>query len=83
MARQLHYFARPLVLVDGQLQGGERMHFFSAQDAEEGARLLARMAIGAVAYQQLGDAEHDIWDDPELLAIYGEVPESVVWPAAA
>ncbi|WP_341020732.1 hypothetical protein [Brevundimonas diminuta] len=83
MARRLHYFARALVRVDGRLQGREPLHFLSAQDAEDGGMMLARLADGAVAYQQLGDPENDIWDDPELLAVYGEVTAAQVWAAAA
>lgn len=83
MAWRLHYFAKALTVVDGRLQGGEPMPFLTAQDAEEGGALLARMAVAAVAYQQLGDIDHDMWDEPELLAVFGEVTAVEVQAAAA
>ncbi len=78
MARRLMYFARPILLTASGLRGGEPMPFLSAQDAEDGGRLVAKMAYGAVAYQQLADPEFDIWEDPELLAVFGDVSASVV-----
>lgn len=83
MARRLHYFARPLLMVQGRLKGGEPLPFLSAQDAEDGGQMLARLAYGAIAYQQLGDAENDVWEEPELLGVYGEVDEQAVRALAA
>lgn len=68
--RRLHYFAKEI------WPGHQVQHTFTcAVDAEEGARILAKLAPGAVAYQQWGDLEADIWEDPDPLVITGDVPE--------
>ncbi|MCZ4109558.1 hypothetical protein O3U67_15820 [Brevundimonas diminuta] len=83
MTKRLFYFAIPISRHQGRLLGGEPLRFLSALDAEEGGELLARMSEGVVVYQQLGDPENDVWDDPELLAVYGDITEAQVCAAAA
>lgn len=83
MPTRLHYFARAVRNAAGVMQGGEPHRFVTAQDAEDGGALLARLEGAAVAYQQMGDAETDIWDEPELLGVYGELTEAAVIAAVA
>lgn len=71
--RELHYFALEI--------WPDRMvkhPFTCAMDAEEGARILAKLAPAAVAYQQWGEAGIDLWDEPDPLLILGEAAQAVV-----
>lgn len=70
--RSLHYFAIEI------WPSREVRHAFTcAVDAEEGARILARLAPGVVAYQQWGDPDVGVWDEPDPLVIAGDVPASM------
>ena len=56
-------------------RGGHRLHTFAcARDAEEGARIIAQLSPGVVAFQQWGDAEAGLWEPPCPLVSYGAVP---------
>ena len=81
MAHRLHYFARPVFWIHGRLQGGEPMPFLSAQDAEDGGAIIAKMADGAVVYQVLGDPDFDLWEEPELLATFGQADATAILAA--
>lgn len=70
MARDLHYFALEFN-ADGPVA---RHHFVCATDAEEGAEISARLSGGGVAYQQWGDPDTGIWDEPEPLVEVGMFP---------
>ena len=70
MGWRLHYFALEI--------GGARtaLHAFAcAVDAEEGARIIARMADGVVAFQQWGNPETAEWEAPDPLLVIGRVPD--------
>jgi len=76
MARTLQYFAQPF-WTEGST--APRYPFTCALDAEEGGRLLsAGGADGVLVYQQWGDAGLDIYDEPELLSVIGEVPSAAL-----
>jgi nitrous oxide reductase accessory protein NosL len=67
---RLHYFALEI--------GGARtvLHAFAcAVDAEEGARIIARLADGVVAFQQWGNPETAEWEAPDPLLVIGCVPD--------
>ena len=83
MGARLHYFAKPLFQERGRWIAGPPLPFVCALDAEEGGLILAKMADGAVVYQQMADPDFDIWEEPELLAIYGEATAEQVVPDAA
>lgn len=83
MAARLHYFAKPLFRDGGRWIAGSPMPFLCATDAEAGGQMLARLADGAVVYQQMGQPEFDVWEEPELLALFGEVTEEQVSLEAA
>lgn len=76
MSAQLAYFAQPF---NGR-RPGEPLPFLCAQDAEEGGALLAKMADGVVVYQQIIDPEAQIYDEPEVLAVHGDVPSEALAP---
>ncbi|RZJ19098.1 MAG: hypothetical protein EON91_02575 [Brevundimonas sp.] len=70
MPRQLHYCAQ--VFRSGR--PAERYPFLCALDAEEGGAILARSADGVLVFQQSADLEANIFDDPEILQVIGNVP---------
>jgi hypothetical protein len=70
MPRRLRYIAQPFW--DGR--PGEPLPFLCAMDAEEGGRLLMSQADGVLVFQQWADEEAGLCDDPEILAILGDVP---------
>lgn len=72
MADQLRYLAQAFWGAD--LRPGDVMPFVCAVDAEEGARILARSARGAIAYQQIIDPDGPIYGEPEVLGVWGDVP---------
>jgi hypothetical protein len=80
MAARLAYFAQPFFAEAGQFRAGPLYPFNCASDAEEGGELLSRMAAGAVAYQQIIDPEAELFDEPEMLAVFGRVPASAREP---
>jgi len=45
--------------------------------------MIARLEGAAVAYQQIGDPEHDLWEEPELLGVFGDLSEDLVLAAVA
>lgn len=70
MGWKLHYFAL-------EYQGGTlvcRHTFTCACDAEEGARLSAKLSSGGVAIQVWGNLDDDLWDEAEILSREGETP---------
>ena len=83
MGARLFYFARPYFERTGRLYPGEAMPFVCARDAEDGGLLLAKMAAGVVVYQQLGDPDFDLWEEPEILAVHGAVSAKQLTEAAA
>lgn len=65
----LHYFA--LEIVGGRVRA---VHPFTcAVDAEEGARLLGRLSVGAVAVQQWIDPVTGEADEPDVLTVVGKI----------
>ena len=45
-------------------------------DAEEGGAILARQAVGVVVFQQWIDLEALIYEEPEIIAQFGDVPRA-------
>ncbi len=78
MARSMQYLAQPYWRRDGGLVPGEPLPFLCAVDAEEGGALLAKSAAGVVAYQQVIDRDASIFEEPEILATWGDLPASAV-----
>lgn len=76
MPRRLHYFAQPFWIA--RPGSAQRYEFTCAVDAEEGGRLLMRQADGVLVYQQWVDCIAEIIEDPEVLAVLGEVPNAAL-----
>lgn len=74
MNRKLRYIAQPFV----RGKPGRSYPFMCAVDAEAGGEILARSADGVVVFQQWVDADAEIYCDPEVLAIHGDVPRAAV-----
>lgn len=70
MPRRLRYIAQPF----WSGRPGQPYPFLCAMDAEEGGRLLMTQADGVLVFQQWADLEAGIFDDPEVLAVLGDVP---------
>ena len=75
MSRRLFYVVQPVLAEGARLIGGNPREYPSATDAEQAGRQLSREVPGVLVYMVEGDPEHDCWDEPELLACYGRVPE--------
>ena len=57
-----------------ELRQATLQQYDSGSEAEEVAQDLSRRRAGVALYQLEGDAEAGVWSEPELLAVYGEVP---------
>ncbi|RZJ42843.1 MAG: hypothetical protein EON87_13640 [Brevundimonas sp.] len=54
---------------------GRPLPFACAVDAEEGASILSiGGAAGVVVYALWGDVDAEVFDDPEILQVVGDVP---------
>lgn len=76
MARRLHYFAQPFW--NERRQPAARYEFRCALEAEDGGRILFRSADGVLVYQQWADVEVPVYEDPDILAVLGEVPSAAL-----
>lgn len=72
------YVAQPFWRTGRSVRAGRLYGFTCAVDAMAGAEVLARTAAGVVAYQQDVDMEAEIWDEPDLLGVWGRVPRSAI-----
>lgn len=70
----VQYIAQPVVRIGERLECGTARAFASAVDAEAVGAQLARHAVGVIVYELWGDPENEVWEEPEVLAVYGEVP---------
>ena len=59
-----------------ELRQASLQQYESGSEAEEVALDLSHKRAGVALYQLEGDAEAGVWSEPELLAVYGEVPEA-------
>lgn len=85
MPRRLRYVAQPFWKAAHGFRAGEVRSFVCAMDAEDGGAILLRHADGVLVYQQWVDAEAEIMEEPEVLAILGDVPAGALFidPPAA
>jgi hypothetical protein len=81
VARRMRYVAQ--AFRGPALTPGEPLPFLCATDAEEGGAILAREAQGVLVYQQLVDPEGPIFDEPEILRVWGRVPAEALGPDGA
>lgn len=76
MPRRLHYFAQPFWTA--RREPAQRYEFTCAVDAEDGGEILATAADGVLVYQQWIDVGAEIYGDPDILAIHGDVPSGAL-----
>lgn len=74
MSRQLRYIA--LSFTAGQ--PGSEYPFLCALDAEAGGEILARSMDGVLVFQQWFDPDAWTFEDPEILAAWGDVPSGAL-----
>lgn len=74
MARKTIYCAQGFWWRSGQLMPGQVHQFLDADRALEGAQILAVAADGASAFSLSGEPDVDFWEDPVLLASFGDAP---------
>lgn len=74
MSRQLRYIAQPFT--GGR--PGTAYPFLSALDAEAGGKILSGSMEGVLVFQQWADLEAGIYEDPEVLAVWGRVPSAAL-----
>jgi hypothetical protein len=78
MARCRRYIAQPYWNRAGGIVAGEPYTFLSATDAEEGGAILSRQAVGVLVFQQWVDVEALIFEEPAIIAVYGQVPRDAM-----
>lgn len=78
MGRVTYFVALPFGYdPEGSLCAGEAVETKTAEAARRRAASLAVVHAGAIAFARTGDLELGDYDDAEVLARYGEVPEDV------
>ncbi|QCI65296.1 hypothetical protein [Phreatobacter stygius] len=79
MARTTYYVMQPFRLVDGEVVPGEPVEKRSAESARTAARLAgADENGGAIAFARSGDPELGDFEEAEILARFGIVPDEFV-----
>lgn len=76
MAAKTIYCARAFWWRGGKLKGGEVHQFLNEERAIAGAEALYTGAHGVAVFTVTGYPDVDLWEDPQLVAEYGEVPAS-------
>lgn len=74
MRRTMIYCAQAFWHREGRLVAGEVHQFSSAERAIAGCEILAQGSAGAATYSLTGDPEVDFWEEPQILATFGDVP---------
>lgn len=81
MARKTIYCAQPFWRRQGRLEAGTVHEFHTEERAMRGGEILARGANGAAVFSLTGDTDVDFWDEPVLIATFGDAPGSPGRPA--
>ena len=74
MARKTIYCAQAFWRPRGRLEGGQVHQFLDEGRALEGGEILAKSAPGAAVFSLTGEPDVDYWEEPKLLATWGDVP---------
>ena len=74
MARKTIYCAQAFWRRDGRLWAGAVHEFLNAERALAGGEILALGATGAAVFSLTGEPDVDYWDEPVVLATFGETP---------
>lgn len=74
MARKTIYCAQAFWRRAGRLAGGEVRYFTSEERARSGADILLTGADGVAVFSLEGHPDEDLWDEPKMIALMGDVP---------
>ena len=74
MARKTIYCAQGFWRVRGRLERGQVHQFLDEARALEGGEIIAKSAPGVAVFSLTGEPDVDYWEEPKLLATWGDVP---------
>jgi hypothetical protein len=78
MANITYYVALPFVQAeDGDLVAGEARDYQSANGAVRGARSMAAVGAGALAFSRMGDPDVGEFQPAHILARFGQTADEV------
>ncbi len=81
MARKTIYCAQAFWRRGGRLVSGEVRQFLNEARAMAGAEIMLTGADGVAVFSLEGHPDEDLWDDPKMVAILGEIPDHDVMAA--
>lgn len=74
MARKTIYCAQAFWRRGGRLVGGEVRQFLNEDRARAGAAILLTGADGVAVFSLEGHPDENLWDEPRMIALVGDVP---------
>lgn len=74
MARKTIYCAQAFWRRGGCPQGGEVHQFLNRERAVEGGQALFTGANGVAVFSVVGYPDIDLWEEPRMLEVFGDVP---------
>lgn len=74
MARKTIYCAQAFWSRGGRLEGGEVHQFLNRKRAVEGGQALFTGANGVAVFSVAGYPDIDLWEEPRMLEVFGDVP---------
>lgn len=74
MAAKTIYCARAFWWRGGRLQAGEVHQFLNEERAMAGAEALYTGAHGVAVFSVTGHPDVDLWEDPVMITVFGDVP---------
>ena len=81
MARKTIYCAQAFWRRDGRLVGGEVRQFLNEDRALAGADILLTGADGVAVFSLEGHPDENLWDEPCIISVLGDVPAADVQAA--
>ena len=81
MAKKTIYCAQAFWRREGRLEAGTVHEFHTQERAVTGGEILAGSADGAAVFSLTGEPDVDFWDEPVLIATFGDAPGSSGAPA--
>lgn len=76
MARKTIYCAQPFWRRQGRLEAGVVHEFHTSDRAMTGGEILAGSADGVAVFSLTGEPDVDYWDEPVMIAVFGDAPEA-------
>lgn len=74
MAAKTIYCAQPFWVRGGRYVAGQPLQFMTEERAREGAQALLTGSAGVAVFSVTGHPDIDLWDEPVMLATFGDVP---------